>query len=381
VVEVAGFPAVTATRPILRNAVLRRVGREAEPQASPLRGDALGQENDAELVRMEAELLGGVAGPREHVLVLRSGDAAFSAAIARSSFDQRLATLLPGSRVAVTGVYALQWGPPPSFRLLLRSPLDVELLAAAPWWTWRHSAVVLAAVALVGLVAAVWARAAANRNALVRQRYQAIMEERVRLARELHDTLEQGLAGTALQLEAVAGSLGPTGSPAARSALDVARRMLRFSLDEARRSVMDLRSRALESQDLGAALRELAREMTEGAPTTAEVTVVGAGKRLAPEAEHHLLRIGLEALANALKHSGARTVGIELAYGPDGAALEVRDDGCGFDYRDRAGAGHFGLRGIRERVDKLSGVLEVRTAPGQGTTIRVRVPGGEASLG
>ncbi len=95
------------------------------------------------------------------------------------------------------------------------------------------------------MLAGVWARSVTNRNALREQQYQAILAERSRLARELHDTLEQGLAGVKLQLEAVAGSLARS-PDAARSSLDVAREMLRYCLDEARRSVMDLRSRALE---------------------------------------------------------------------------------------------------------------------------------------
>ena len=150
----------------------------------------------------------------------------------------------------MTGVYSYQGGPPPSFRLFLRSPGDVRVLAAAPWWTMSHTAVMVAILALAAGIGAFWIRAVAKRK---RQQYQAVLNERTRVARELHDTVEQGLAGIALQLEAVAGTLQTT-PEAARQSLDVARQMLRYSLEETRRSVMDLRSQALESRDLAGAL-------------------------------------------------------------------------------------------------------------------------------
>ena len=115
----------------------------------------------------------------------------------------------------------------------------------------RHTAVMVVMLALVACGVALWMRAIANRK---RQEYQAVLNERTRVARELHDTVEQGLAGISLQLEAVAGSF-QTAPEAARQSLDVARQMLRYSLEETRRSVMDLRSQALEARDLGGASR------------------------------------------------------------------------------------------------------------------------------
>ena len=123
--------------------------------------------------------------------------------------------------------------------------------------------------------------------------------------------MEQGLAGITLQLEAVAGSL-KTAPDAARQLLDVARQMLRYSLEETKRSVMDLRSQALETRDLQGALTSLARQMTLGTRVQAEVRVTGQPQRLDAAQEHHLLRIGLEALTNALKHGDATRIDIEL---------------------------------------------------------------------
>ena len=150
--------------------------------------------------------------------------------------------------------------------------------------------------------------------------------------------------------------------------------MLRYSLEEARRSVMDLRSQALESRDLAGALLDMARQMTQGTPVRAEVQVEGAPRPLDGSQEHHLLRIGLEALTNALKHSGAKRIDIELRFGALATELLVRDDGQGFGPGAEGPGGRFGLLGIRERVDKLGAALRVDSLPGEGTRLLVTVP-------
>jgi signal transduction histidine kinase len=247
----------------------------------------------------------------------------------------------------------------------------VRVLAAAPWWTLRHTGVMVAILALAACVGAYWTRASGQRK---RQEYQAVLNERTRVARELHDTVEQGLAGITLQLEAVAGSFR-TAPEAARQSLDVARQMLRYSLEETRRSVMDLRSQALETRDLGGALSSIARQMTVGTRAEAQVHVDGVPRRLDAAEEHHLLRIGLEALTNAVKHGGATRIDIELRFAPDLTNLIVTDNGQGLETgRGAAPGAHFGLQGVRERVDKLGGVLEIDSQPGAGTRLAVMVP-------
>jgi signal transduction histidine kinase len=376
-VEAAGFPTVTAGRPILRNAVFRVSGTGTSP--SPLtvaRDNVLTPDHDAELVCMDAQLLSVLTEPTERVLVLRVGDTVFDAALDLSQADVAEAGVRAGSLLSVTGVYSYQGGPPPSFRLFLRSPADVRVLKAAPWWTLRHTGVMVAILGLASIGGAFWMRAIARRK---REQYQAVLNERTRVARELHDTVEQGLAGIALQLEAVAGSF-QTAPEAARQSLDVARQMLRYSLEETRRSVMDLRSQALESRDLAGALENLARQMTVNTRAEAQVRVTGAVRRLDAAEEHHLLRIGLEALTNALKHGGATRIDIELRFGPDGTNLIVSDNGQGLESANRTTAGaHFGLQGVRERVDKLGGLLNIDSAPGEGTRLAVTVPARVAS--
>jgi signal transduction histidine kinase len=372
VVEVAGFPAVTPGKPILTNAIFKVEGEAPLPAPVALdSASVLAPDNDAAVVRMEGQLLSTLINSTERVLVLKVGETVFPASLEADAASRTLEAVRPGSVVAVTGVYAYQWGPPPAFGLFLRSMDDVAIIAEAPWWTLRHTAVMVVVLALMAACGGFWLRAAANRK---RQQYQAVLSERSRVGRELHDTLEQGLAGIALQLEAVAGSL-ETSPDAARRSIEVARQMLRYSQEEARRSVMDLRSQALESRDLGGALSDLAHQMTDGTRAMVDVRVEGSIRRLDAASEHHLLRIGLEALTNALRHSGARHVAIILRFHAETTELTIQDDGCGLGngLQDTAGA-RFGLQGIRERVDKLGGVLEINSGAGVGTRLAVTVP-------
>ena len=365
VVDVAGFPIVSSTKPRLRNALIRRVGEAAVAAPRPVAQEhLLSGDHDSELVRIDnALLLAELATPAGRSLLLRVGERVFEAQYDRLS-DAHTPGLGTGAQVSITGIYVFESGPPQAFRLLLRSPADVHPVASPPWWTARHSlvlAAVMAAIALIGLIG----RVIANRNALVRQQYAAIIAERSRLASELHDTLEQGLAGIQLQLGAVARSLD-TSPPLARRALTTASEMLRYSLSEARRSVMDLRPSALETRDLVGALSDVAQQMTTGTPLSATVRTLGPVRPLESSDEHHLLRIGLEALTNTIKHSGARSVDVALRFDPDAVHLVVTDDGTGFaDTRLDQVTGHFGLRGIRERVDKIGGNVAAGECPGR----------------
>jgi signal transduction histidine kinase len=372
VVEVAGFAAVTPGKPILTNAIYRVVGQAPQPSATSVAGaNVLTPENDATLVSMEGHFLSMLTSPTERVLVLKVGETVFDADLHAEVATEALERIRPGSVVSVTGVYSYAWGPAPSFRLFLRSPEDVRVLAAAPWWTLRHTAVMTGILAIGACVGSLWMRAIARRK---RQQYQAVLNERTRVARELHDTVDQGLAGIALQLEAVAGSL-QTSPEVARQSLDVARRMLRYSQEETRRSVMDLRSQALETRDLPGALESLARQMTINTRAEAHVRVTGVRQRLDAAEEHHLLRIGLEALTNAVKHGHATRIDIELRFAPDATNLIVTDNGQGLEAGERPTAGaHFGLQGVRERVDKLGGLLAIDSTPGAGTRLAVMVP-------
>jgi signal transduction histidine kinase/ligand-binding sensor domain-containing protein len=209
----------------------------------------------------------------------------------------------------------------------------------------------------------------------IRQRFSLVLEERGRLAREIHDTLAQGFVGISSQLDAVALTLNGH-LDLARIHLDIARKMVRHSLTEARRSVMDLRASALEGQDLSAALSQAAHQWTAGSPVQVRVNVEGESRPLPEETEQHLLRIAQEAVTNAVKHARASHVSIHLEMASRELSLRVADDGRGFE-QDEAFSevgGHFGLLGMRERAERLGGELRLHSELGHGTEVAVTVP-------
>jgi signal transduction histidine kinase len=207
----------------------------------------------------------------------------------------------------------------------------------------------------------------------LRARYSAVLAERNRISRDIHDTLAQNLAGIALQLDAVHMQL-PDVKSDLRERLDEACDLTRYSLAEARRSITDLRSDELECPELGAALPEIAQRMAAALQT--RIQIIGAPRKLNPTMERNLLRIFQEALANAVKHAHAGTVEVELRYAPNSLALRVRDDGRGFDPESLspAGSGHYGLIGMRERAERIGGHLTLNSRPGEGTELLVDVP-------
>jgi signal transduction histidine kinase len=209
----------------------------------------------------------------------------------------------------------------------------------------------------------------------MRQRFALVLEERARLAREIHDTLAQGFVGISSQLDAVALSMPAVESPA-RQYLDMARRMARHSLTEARRSVMDLRSSVLENQDLAAALQAGTRLWIAGSAVDVTVDVSGPPAKLPEDVEQHLLRIAQEAVTNVVKHAGASRIAIKLHREARKLCLRIADNGRGFEQSDAFSSvgGHFGLIGMRERAERLGGELRLASHPGEGTQVEVMVP-------
>jgi signal transduction histidine kinase/ligand-binding sensor domain-containing protein len=209
----------------------------------------------------------------------------------------------------------------------------------------------------------------------IRSRFALVLEERARLAREIHDTLAQGFVGISSQLDAVAMCM-PEESTKARTFLDMARRMARHSLTEARRSVMDLRSSALDGQNLAEALESGTRVWTAGSGVAVDVNITGSPGVLPDEMEQHLLRIAQEAVTNVLKHAGASKIWIKLHMEARKLYLRIKDNGHGFEQDGvfSSRGGHFGLIGMRERAERLGGELHLESHRGEGTEVEVKVP-------
>lgn len=213
-----------------------------------------------------------------------------------------------------------------------------------------------------------------HRQLVAQAREAGVLDERRRMAREIHDTLAQGLTGIVTQLQAAeqAVAQAPDGPTGWRRHIEAATQLARDSLSEARRSVDALRPEPLEEGRLSEALCAVAARWSAVNGIPAQVTTTGTVRRIDPEAEFALLRAAQEGLANVARHAHASRVGVTISYMENEVALDVRDDGVGFD---PALLDHgFGLVAMRQRIASLSGTLQVESEPGGGTAISACVP-------
>lgn len=404
-VAISGYTALGQYTPILEDAVVKRLGKGGLPAPVAVKlATLLDSPEDLEgvLVRVEASLMNRVEGTLGQTLVLQSSNTVFTARLEVPQADEHFQAVPLGSKVALTGVFVAQppgkwtphlsrthekiipnfnYAPPESMQILLRFSGDITVLQKPPWWTLARLLWMLGIMSLILLSGVAWVavlnRRVRRQTRIIEQKVkrEGVLEERNRIAREFHDTLEQELAAITIQLDAVEAQFG--GSPeTARRYLRLARNMSRRSLSEARRSVWDLRSHLLENSDLATALNEMAAPLAAASGVEITVQSTGAARRLPVVTEHNLLRVAQEALANALKHSGAKEINVALDYESSQVQLRLRDNGKGFD-RSTAGeasGGHFGLLDMRERAEKVGAYFSLTSQPGHGTEILVTVP-------
>lgn len=234
----------------------------------------------------------------------------------------------------------------------------------APWFY---------ALCLLSLAAAVWV-AHKMRMRQAHARFAAVLEERGRLAREMHDTLIQGCTGISVLLEAAL-SLRNSAPDTKARLLENARDQVRATIDEARHAVWNLRSEGAAG-DIAQRLAETAQRISLQSGVPIECDTAGAPAALDPEIGHHLLLVVREALNNAVRHASPARVSVRLEGNNGGLRVRVRDDGCGFDPAAALlpGAAHYGIVGMRERIESLGGSFAVDSAPGRGTVIEVALP-------
>jgi PAS domain S-box-containing protein len=212
------------------------------------------------------------------------------------------------------------------------------------------------------------------RERVLEARFAAALEERTRIARDIHDTLLQGFTGVALKL--VAGVNRVIGPPETVAALHQVIGLAQQTLVDARRAVWDLRSPALAGDDFPAAVRAAAEDCVRGTGITLEYDVGGPPRAVEPAIEAVAVRVVQEAITNVMKHAGADTLRVRLSFEGKGVRLSVIDDGRGFtiDPKIRTYGGHWGLVGMRERAISVRGKLSVRSTPGHGTEVVLLVP-------
>lgn len=406
VVDVVGFPETIRDRTTLTDAVVRATAQIQAPTPRRVRDREL--ENpalDGELVQIEARLIAQLERTDGGLFLLRSDRLSF---YARSMPNAPITfpTLPANSWVEVTGICAPEPttasfmditrdipGDPPNgvvkrssavagFHLLLRSPQDIRVLQTPPWWTPARIAIAFGVLALTGAGVVGWnlalRRRVARQTAVIARQIEndRIAEERRRIARDLHDSLEQHLAGIHL-LARTAARQAAAGSDQLSRSLQTLSSLAQHSQEEARRSVWDLRTPGQTPWSLNDGLRIVAEEamqLTDGLKI--DIEAEGAAPRLAATTEHHLLRIAQEAVSNAIKHGRAQRIVLRLRTDAEMLVLEIADNGSGFDpaILEQPIPGHFGVHGMRERAGKLGGTLTLESSTGGGATVRLTLP-------
>ncbi len=225
----------------------------------------------------------------------------------------------------------------------------------------------------LGLLGYLWYERRLQR---VESQFSAVLAERGRIAREIHDTLAQSLVGISVQLELVS-RLMTASAESAKEHLDQARILVRNSLTEARSSIWDLRSQSVQGEDLATRLSAMATRATASTSIKTQSKVGGAYRPLPARVESELLRIAQEAVTNAVRHAHPQHISLELRFAVRQLRLTIQDDGCGFSGQPHPNSsgpeGHFGLTGMRERAAEIGGTLTLDSAPGKGTRVSVEV--------
>lgn len=391
ILDVLGFPKYGSATPVLEVAIFRTLGKTNPPAPLLLKNPNEAMDNEDNLVCLEAELQEVESTVEGLAVSLRSGGTDFKGVLRTRAGARQQPNWQPGSKVRITGICTVTYDGarpmmgiwhPQSFQLLLRSPADITVLTAPPWLNLKRlsyllgivSAALVLATSAITMMARRRLREQEQHRAMAEAEFAAILSERNRVAREIHDTLAQGLAATSVQLR-LARRLAPINLDESTRHLDTAQTLVRGSLEEARNTIWNMRSQVLETGDLPTALSNILKQMADGTELKPEFKSTGRIRRLSPFIENNLLRLGQEAITNATKHAQAKTIRVTLNFGEKHFELTVEDDGVGFDTaHPPASEGGFGLVGMRERAQELKGELTLRSQPGQGTQIRVHVP-------
>jgi signal transduction histidine kinase len=431
VVEAVGFPDYEHFLPVLADAVFKKTSQPRKP-ALPTNVTVNAIESGlhhGDLVRLKAKLLDRMVRQigqqtnhtafRNSILMLQAGDLRFTAEAATPKDAAVLAALPIGSVLEVAGICFTESGEDKklkSLQLLLPDARGVRVVQQPSWWTPRR--LLMGSGILLGVLTCAlgWLIMVSKRNLVLSQlirekekaqgelqeahdqleervkertaqlkfqisarkeselQFKAVLAERTRLAQEIHDTLEQTLTGIALQLD-MTSKLFESNPQDANHHLDLASNLVTQSQADVRRSVWDLRSRALEQFDLPGALVASGKQLIDGTNIRFEVTAKGRVRPLPETVEDNLLRIAQEALTNVIKHSEATAATIQLDYGPQTVAMRISDNGRGFQPGKCSGPaqGHFGLLGIAERAKRLGAEAVFDSSLGLGTTLKLQV--------
>jgi signal transduction histidine kinase len=416
-VDVAGFPDVTSGIGGLAWAIARKTSSGPAPAPVPIQPSAILRINQASykteqratpgnyegcLIRCVARVEAVNTSPAGTVLTLLEQGEAFTATLADGG-DAAGPQIEPGTDVELTGIVRTQRTlerlgdlfkhtlTPFHVEILVRGADGIRILRLPPWWTPRRLAIALGAIATVLGLAIAWVillrREVASQTRLLahemRSRrdaaieFDATLRERSRLAANLHDTLLQALAGSVLQIDLCRRSLAGRRVEAAGDQLDVAKRMVKHAADDLRNSVWALRTAPLAGRSLPDSLRAIVSQLGGDAPGQLRLRLDGESFPLPRFVAGNLLLVAQEAIRNAQHHAAATAIDVTVRFDAPArrVALTVSDDGTGFAWGTQRGPerGHFGLQGMRERIEAIRGRFAVETAPGRGTRVTAEV--------
>ena len=322
---------------------------------------------DATFVEVEGRFAGKQHGPDDSLIFdFDAGPQSFRAVMNRGRGDTLYEKLKPGSMLRLRGIavsdpaYTHNLVP---FALLLRSSDDAVILAGPPWWSARHLSAIAAAFLALAMIANFFYHRVES------WRLRAVLEERERMAYEMHDTLSQSFAGIGFQLEAIREAM-PRELPRMREQLDLASDLVRHSHEETRRSIAVLRPEQPGADGLLLALRECANRLVGGGAVEVVATSSGEVARTSLRVADTLFHIGQEALANAVRHAHPSTLRIRLGYERGEVHLRIEDDGAGF--APTAELAGYGLRSMRKRAESIGAMLQILSVPGRGTEVSIR---------
>ena len=428
-VEVAGFPDMTSGVGAIAWAVARKLSPGPPPPPLQIQPGEIIRVNDTHsqagmvarpgsydgcLIRCQGSLEAVNRGDDGIMLTLTENGTAFTARITKSDLPESPPFIL-GSEVEVTGIvqserksrdYSSSRRGSTSLSqvgVLVRDRADIRLIRLPPWWTPGRLAAVAGLLGSLAMASTAWvtvlrrevARQTARAVAVESARQQAALDyeitlrERNKLAGNLHDTALQTVTGIAFQLKVCEAkerdrdenSRDAAGDDVGRH-LGVARKMVEHAADQLRGTVWSLRSLPNEGRSFSDALRELVDRMKAGHEARMQFTFDARGDAIPAYVAGNLILVVQEAVHNALHHASPEQVAVTVDVEPGGGlTIEIRDDGVGFEMGTQAGPrhGHFGLAGMRERVERLGGTFEIDSTPGGGTLVRVAIPPGQVS--
>jgi signal transduction histidine kinase len=382
-VEAVGFMDIESSLPVVSDAVIL-LAQPAGGGIIPARvsfGELLDGLKHSSYVTLRGELIDRMRTPGPMadstlVIALKTPEGVFTAELGNPPESSAAMNYQIGCSLDVAGVcqvYTDAQGNPTGFKILVPDAADIRLVKAESFFTVRRLLVILSVTLGVLLIATAYAYFSTRRNMLLRAEIgerRAVSAERSRLARDLHDTLEQGLTGIHLQLHSISPALEEA-SAETQKRLESVRSLVLQCHTEMRQSIWALRSAALEQFDLGDALKRIADSLALDSGIKVELQQRREPVRIPPLIEDNLLRIGQEAVTNAVKHAKAGRIRIELFITSSYLSLTVSDDGCGGEAQTRPG--HFGLVGMRERTARIGGKLKIYRNSGGGTSVRVEV--------